>query len=1268
MRFLNLYLTLLLLVSIVTVRGQNYAVQSSVQIMPPYSVYLSDYATEGNGKLQVILRQGDLSRPVYQLRLVMTVELNGRVIMRTSRFFNPAPIALDPGVPTVISGAELAPYVDSRNIDFIGYSKDQYEKTKALPEGSYQIIFTAYDYRRQDQQVSNAGSGFYYLAKNEPPLVNFPACGTKIALKAPQQIVFSWLPRNTSSPTSAQETEYEFELYETRPVGRNPNDIVLTTQPVFRLRTDYTQIIYGPAEPMLLDGMVYVWRVRALDRSGKDAFRNNGYTEVCTFTYGGTDPNFDLGVVRGLQAIGETDQRAKIWWEEGYFDGYRVYYKKTGAQWEWFYNEVTKTEFKVFDLEPDNEYEVRVQGKKDGFYSPFTEIVKFRTREKVLAQCGDPAIVANDLGNPLPLALTGMTIKASDHDVTFIQVESIGQPGWFKGNGTATLPFLGGTYFVYFDRLYVDENREAKGGKIRVASEGMAKMIEEQLAAQKDKKKAEQQKANQEQWAGTDFYEAVIEFNYAIDDIVIDASGNLIITQEGGQTVVNTEVPAILAKAPDKAIIVEDKNGDQYVVQKDKTTGQTKVTKVEGGGLAPEVMQDSQVKNAVVVLVLEQFEEEIDAWLRVNGKGGEEDDEVLLALELPESFPKEAVFLEHLRDRVIQGFKEHPEKLVAKTETEQSNKELLDRVTKLFKTKADIDWKKIENNDQQSVRNAIAKSLIDLSGGEIDLAAAANIAPDCGLKHAGKDKPNGSLYLIRYPETCKYFTGRIVANYILEGYGKYLCAKERFDLLKCLATGTVDGNDENAIITLIKETPRDHAGSLLALLRADNTGVLKNIDSGVDGDNYIAVFKAIQQVYVTATDKAQIDAEVKKIDDAFLSDKSREEKAKQNYFTWFEGGILKAIFSDAAVFNRFDNVAIANNGIVSFRYATDPTQHNETTTPIAIEPFRLVGLKVLGGSNEVADAAQGSTVYIPAIMLPVLISKRGTADFFEALNATMVASGVGGIVTGATRFVIVSGGIDVLLGSSALVVDNYKDEISRMKHGEDFLDAYILVNKAVLFYFGGKAILQLAASLPKLRIAFTELKNSEDFAKLKVTNPSKANQLEKEVDNVLKKSEELAKGADDVIGSIRRVEDELRQVVSREHIYKIDSKGNVTGPVIGEIDKVDDFTSLAPFSKGDILTHNHPAGSTFSIQDVANLQLEISELRAVTKNKVYILRKTGNFNYYTWRFKYDDLLEQFKTKYAEKFKAGLTFEEKVIIQEELFSESFEGTNVQFIIE
>src|SRR5688572_17043695 len=96
--------------------AQLYPVQVTPQLVPPYSVYLSDYANPGSEKLRVIILQRDLTQPSYQLRLVVSVELNGKVIMRTAKAFNPQPLNIDPGVPTIISGAELAPYVDSRNI------------------------------------------------------------------------------------------------------------------------------------------------------------------------------------------------------------------------------------------------------------------------------------------------------------------------------------------------------------------------------------------------------------------------------------------------------------------------------------------------------------------------------------------------------------------------------------------------------------------------------------------------------------------------------------------------------------------------------------------------------------------------------------------------------------------------------------------------------------------------------------------------------------------------------------------------------------------------------------------------------------------------------------------------------------------------------------------------------------------------------------------------------------------------------------------------
>lgn len=590
------YLTAGLISITSLVQAQFYPVQSTPQLVPPYSVYLSDYATPGSEKLRVILVQRDLTQPSYQLRLVMSVELNGKIIMRTSRTYNPPPISLNPGIPTVISGADLSPYLDSRNIDFVGYSKEQYERTKALPEGSYQIIFTAYDYRRQDVQVSNAGGAFYYLAKSEPPMINYPACGTKVLLRTPQQIVFSWLSRNTSSPNSATDTQYQLELFETRPAGRNPNDIVLSTQPVFKTLLDVTQYVYTPADPLLLENMTYVWRVRAIDRNGKDAFRNNGYSEVCTFVYGSTNPDMSIGVVKNLQAESEAERKGRIWWDTGDFDAYRVNYRKTGDGYEWFTANITSEELtkagktngevKLFDLEPDTEYEARAQGKKKGYFGGYTDIVKFRTPPHQVAQCGDnTGMPFGDATKPLNTIIKGTIVQLDDMEIMLLDVTPLGG-GWYSGLAKVSIDYFGGANFALkFDRLFIDENRVAGYGRVDYISKGIAEMLVQQSANAAVKAKEQIQEKNRDAWEGTVFYDKIISYDIAIDTITSEGIGYLNITDNDGNVTTNAEVTQILLASPDKAIIIQDKNGDQFVVQKDGD--KTKVTKVEGGGLSP---------------------------------------------------------------------------------------------------------------------------------------------------------------------------------------------------------------------------------------------------------------------------------------------------------------------------------------------------------------------------------------------------------------------------------------------------------------------------------------------------------------------------------------------------------------------------------------------------------------------------------------------------------------------------------------------------------
>jgi hypothetical protein len=566
-----------------------FPVQSSLQLLPPYSVYLSDYAQPGAEKLRVILLQRDLSQSAYSLRLVLSVELNGRVVLRTARAFNPPPLVLDPGVPTVIAGADLSPYLDSRNLEFVGYSREQYEKTRALPEGSYRLCVAAYDYRRPDVPVATEACAYYFLSKSEPPLVNYPACGTKLPAKPVQQVVFSWLPRNTASANSVATTEYEFSLYEVRPAGRNVNDVMLSSRPIYQVSTGYTQLVYGASEPALQEGMQYAWRVQAKDQDGKDSFRNNGYSEVCSFTYGGVDPAFVVGGVRDFKAQAQAERRATLSWQvdQKGFEGYRVEYKKAGAGYEWFKTDTKEGELKVFDLEPDTGYEARVQGQVKGVYGPYSEVVTFHTPKARIVACGENLPVPQlQQGRPLAFATPGMSIQARGMEVILEEVEHLPEDGFYKGTGRVSIHYLGGAAFaVKFDRIYIDEDRNVVSGRIEVLSQGVEVMSQGQLASQQQRHKERQQQANRDKYQDLSFAEGVTKYDeLIIANVQVDPStGQVILTDEQGKPYQDAKLSALVASTgASQTLVIEDKNGDQWIIKPDKTA-----EKVSGGGLPP---------------------------------------------------------------------------------------------------------------------------------------------------------------------------------------------------------------------------------------------------------------------------------------------------------------------------------------------------------------------------------------------------------------------------------------------------------------------------------------------------------------------------------------------------------------------------------------------------------------------------------------------------------------------------------------------------------
>ncbi|MFN7372105.1 MAG: hypothetical protein ACK5SK_07415, partial [Cyclobacteriaceae bacterium] len=82
-------------------------------------------------------------------------------------------------------------------------------------------------------------------------------------------------------------------------------------------------------------------------------------------------------------------------------------------------------------------------------------------------------------------------------------------------------------------------------------------------------------------------YEKIFKYDMPIISAVVGDNDAIVLYDQQNIQHINRDIATVLQEHPGKAVVIEDKNGEQYVVQKDKTTGKTTVTKVEGGGLRP---------------------------------------------------------------------------------------------------------------------------------------------------------------------------------------------------------------------------------------------------------------------------------------------------------------------------------------------------------------------------------------------------------------------------------------------------------------------------------------------------------------------------------------------------------------------------------------------------------------------------------------------------------------------------------------------------------
>jgi len=547
------------------VHAQIFPVQVNTQIIPPYSPYLADYTVPGAQKLMVNILLKDATLPEYQAKLRITIEGVG-ITIRTKATYVPQPLMLPGGgIPLLLYGEDIAEYFDPNNLDFAGITRSQYQKGAKLPEGVYRFTIEVLDFNR-GTVVSNKGTTVAWIILNDPPLLNFPKRDTKIQIIDPTNIAFSWTPRHTASPNAAFTTEYIFKLVEIWPANRNPFDAILTQPPLYEITTNYSQIIYGPAEPALLPGRKYAWQVQARDEEGRDLFKNQGKSEVFVFQFG--DP---LGIPEKLRLQTANSSSLTVRWDQPVAGSevitYRVRYRPAGNAGGPWYEDTTEGQLRtIISLQPETEYQIQVRAEQSTQMTEYSPVKVFKTKPAG----ADDFVCSSNVQPPpqpsgtQPLFRLGIndTIRAGGYDVVVRKAN--GSNGTYTGEGVAIVPWFNSAKVrVTFDKINVNDQSWLTNGIIKSFWNPDSKFL----------LKPETKPGNQ---VTPDVGETSV--NIAETEMLIHIESGLVVSvtqNEDGEVVVETSSGETQVVPKGKSASIIDDAGNGYVVDKEGNIAKT---------------------------------------------------------------------------------------------------------------------------------------------------------------------------------------------------------------------------------------------------------------------------------------------------------------------------------------------------------------------------------------------------------------------------------------------------------------------------------------------------------------------------------------------------------------------------------------------------------------------------------------------------------------------------------------------------------------------
>jgi hypothetical protein len=461
----KIILYLVLFLSAFTIKAQvNDPVQISAQLVPPYSTVVNDYYSAD--KLKIMLLNRDVSRPSVTVRLRMTIESQSvKIRTREDMAASFQTFNLSNGSPYFVAANELASYFNADNLDFTGaLSQQQYVETGKLPEGLYSFCFEAVEVNT-GLVVSRKTCGFAWMTLSDPPLLNMPANNNDVSAISPQNVIFNWTPRHTSSPNAAFQVNYELSIVEIREENVTPEQAFLIFDPIFRDKTDVTTFLVDDQKLQLQKGKRYAWRVKAISSSGDGAFRNNGYSEIFSFIY-----KFDCPDANEIKSE-PTGKRARITWkgDPKHLEFKVQYREKDVPNAEWFSVTTSTNSVSVSDLKPNTSYEYQVGPACEYGNFIFKDIYQFQTKDSTVTtvpNCGDSTQIPTTVStsNLISTLTPGASFNAGDFTIF---TTSVTGASTFSGNGYTQVPWLANIKIaVKFTNVQINTNNQLVSGLV----------------------------------------------------------------------------------------------------------------------------------------------------------------------------------------------------------------------------------------------------------------------------------------------------------------------------------------------------------------------------------------------------------------------------------------------------------------------------------------------------------------------------------------------------------------------------------------------------------------------------------------------------------------------------------------------------------------------------------------------------------------------------------------------------------------------------------